>query len=439
MRQFTQRSTGASWDEQSASLDRARHVPDSVAPETARHEFGCQDFEALADPLCPTSAPLFRDPLYVGRPNLGDRERLLARITDILDRRWFTNNGEYVQEFEKRIADFLEVEHCIAMSNGTVALEIAIRAAGLTGEVLVPSFTFIATAHALQWQQITPSFCDVDLDTHTLDATRLERMITPRTTGIVAVHLWGRPCDVDALSDVARRHNLVLLFDAAHALGCSYKGRMIGGFGDAEILSFHATKFFNTFEGGAVVTNNGDLAAKMRLMRNFGFSGYDTVIHVGTNGKMTEIAAAMGLTSLESYEEFVAVNYRNYEHYQNGLDGIPGVSLVRYDETERCNYQYIVVRLDETAAGISRDALVSLLNSHNVIARRYFYPGCHRMEPYRSLFPHAGLGLPQTDRLCREVITLPTGQAVSERDIQLICQLVRVAVTSRAGRPLGLP
>ena len=316
--------------------------------------------------------------MYVGRPNLGNRERLLARITDILDRRWFTNNGEYVQEFERRIADFLEVEHCIAMCNGTVALEIAIRAAGLTGEVLVPSFTFIATAHALQWQQITPSFCDVDLDTHTLDATRLERMITPRTTGIVAVHLWGRPCDVDALSDVARRHNLVLLFDAAHALGCSYKGRMIGGFGDAEILSFHATKFFNTFEGGAVVTNNGDLAAKMRLMRNFGFSGYDTVIHVGTNGKMTEIAAAMGLTSLESYEEFVAVNYQNYKHYQNGLDGIPGVSLVRYDETERCNYQYIVVQLDETAAGISRDAVMSLLNSHNVMARRYFYPGCHQ-------------------------------------------------------------
>ena len=157
---------------------------------------------------------------------------------------------------------------------------------------------------------------------------------------------------------------------------------------------------------------------------------------LGMNGKMTEVAAAMGLTSLESYEEFVAVNYRNYKHYQNGLDGIPGVSLVRYDETERCNYQYIVVRLDEAAAGISRDAVMSLLNSHNVVARRYFYPGCHRMEPYRSLFPHAGLLLPQTDRLCREVMTLPTGQAVSEREIEAICQLVRVAVTSQACQPL---
>ena len=181
------------------------------------------------------------------------------------------------------------------MCNATVALEIAIRAMGMSGEVIVPSFTFVATAHALQWQEITPVFCDIDPRTHNLDPNRIEEMITPRTTGIIGVHVWGRPCAVDALAEIAQRRHLKLLFDAAHAFGCSYQGQMIGNFGDAEVFSFHATKFFNTFEGGAVVTNDDELAAKMRLMKNFGFHGYDNVIYVGTNGKMSEVSAAMGL------------------------------------------------------------------------------------------------------------------------------------------------
>src|SRR6185369_3387994 len=205
---------------------------------------------------------------------------------------------------EQRVAKMLGVRHCIAMCNATVALEITIRALGLTGEVLVPSFTFIATAHALQWQQIIPVFCDVDPETHCLNPRSVEKMITPRTTGIIGVHLWGRGCDIGSLSEIARSNGLKLLFDAAHAFGCSYEGRMIGGFGDAEVFSFHATKFFNTFEGGAVTTNDDDLAEKIRLMKNFGFAGYDQVIYLGTNGKMSEVSAAMGLTSLESLDDF---------------------------------------------------------------------------------------------------------------------------------------
>src|SRR3984957_10371338 len=278
--------------------------------------------------------PAFADQMHVGRPNVGSRERLLARINAMLDRVWFTNNGPYVQEFETKLAAFVGVRHCVAMCNGTVALEIAIRGLGLSGEVIVPSFTFIATAHALQWQEITPVFCDIDPKTHNLDPAQVEKMITPRTTAIIGVHTWGRACDIDALETIARRRNLKLLFDAAHAFGCSYKGKAIGGFGHCEIFSFHATKFFNTFEGGAVVTNDDALAAKMRLMRNFGFSGYDNVIYVGTNGKMTEVCAAMGLTSLESVTEFMAINRRNHVAYTRGLSGIPGVSLMRYDETE---------------------------------------------------------------------------------------------------------
>lgn len=373
-------------------------------------------------------SPAFQEGLHVGRPNIGNRERLLERINDLLDRRWLTNYGPYVQELEQRIADVIGVKHCIAMCNATVALEIAIRAAGLTGEVIVPSMTFIATAHALQWQEITPVFCDIDPGSHNIDPCHVEEMITPRTTGIIGVHLWGRPCDVEALAEIARRRNLKLLYDAAHAFGCSYKGRMIGSFGDAEVLSFHATKFFNTLEGGAVVTNDDDLAAKIRLMKNFGFAGYDNVIYIGTNGKMNEVSAAMGLTSLESLEEFVAINYRNYKQYQHELAGIPGVHLVTYDETEKCNYQYIVLEVDEAATQISRDELVDILWAENVIARRYFYPGCHRMEPYRSYFPHTRLLLPETEKLVERVLSLPTGTAIGPDEASQICQIIRMVV-----------
>lgn len=374
--------------------------------------------------------PAFEEKLFVGRPNIGNRQRLMERFNDVLDRRWLTNNGPYVQEFEQRIAAMVGVKHCIAMCNATVALEIAIRAAGLKGEVIVPSMTFIATAHALQWQEITPVFCDIDPLTHTIDPNRVEALITPRTTGIIGVHVWGRPCNVEALTDIARRRNLKLLFDAAHAFGCSYRGRMIGAFGDAEVFSFHATKFLNSLEGGAVVTNDDDLAAKVRLMRNFGFEDYDKVIYIGTNGKMNEISAAMGLTSLESIEEFISINYRNYKQYQQELRNVPGIQQVTYDETEKCNYQYVVLEIDENLSGISRDLLIDILWAENVIARRYFYPGCHRMEPYRSYYPNAGLLLPETERLVRRLLSLPTGTAVTPETISRICHIIRVAVAN---------
>lgn len=383
---------------------------------------------ALSDLAVLGGPRAFAEPLYVGRPNIGDRGRLLARINDLLDRRWLTNRGTYVQELEARIAGQAGVRHCVAMANGTLALEIAIRASGLTGEVIVPSFTFVATAHALQWQEITPVFCDIDPVTHNLDPARVERLITPRTTGILGVHLWGRPCDVAALAGIARRHRLKLLFDAAHAFGCARAGRPVGGFGDAEVFSFHATKFLNSFEGGAVVTDDGSLADRIRLMQNFGFADYDEVVYVGTNGKMTEVAAAMGLTSLESMPEFVEANRRNYRRYRAELAGVSGLSLVEYDESEAGNFQYIVLELDEARTGLPRDALKDVLWAENVFARRYFYPGCHRMEPYRSYFPNAGVLLPQTERLAGRVLTLPTGTAVGPEEIAQVCEIVRLAL-----------
>jgi dTDP-4-amino-4,6-dideoxygalactose transaminase len=375
-------------------------------------------------------SPAFDRKLHVGRPNIGNRQKLLERINDLLDRRWLTNNGPYVQEFEQRVADIVGVKHCIAMCNGTVALEIVIRALGLSGEVIVPAFTFIATAHALQWQEITPIFCDIDPHTHNIEPRQVEQMITPRTSGIIGVHVWGRACDVEALSEIANRQNLRLLFDAAHAFGCSYKGRMIGSSGDAEVFSFHATKFLNTLEGGAVVTNDDNLAAKIRLMKNFGFTWYDKVDYIGTNGKMNEISATMGLTSLESMDEFIAVNYRNYKQYQNELGGIPGIEFVTYDENEHCNYQYMTLKIDERITGFNREQLITILHAENVLVRRYFYPGCHRMEPYRSYFPRVGLLLPNTERLVRQVMSLPTGTTIGPEDIGRICEIIRFFVSN---------
>ena len=381
--------------------------------------------------------PAFSEPLHVGRPNIGDRETLLKRINDMLDRRWLTNNGPFVQELERRIENYLGVKHCIAMCNATIALEIAARALGLQGEVIVPSFTFIATAHSLQWQEITPVFCDVDPATHNIDPAKVEALITPRTTGIMGVHVWGRPCQVEALAEIAERRGLKVIFDAAHAFGCSHSGRMIGNFGHAEVFSFHATKFFNTFEGGAVVTNDDDLAQKIRLMTNFGFAGYDNVIYVGTNGKMTEVAAAMGLTGLESLDDFIDANRRNYAAYREGLRDIPGVRLILYNEAECNNYQYMNVEIDEATAGLTRDEIVQILHAENVLARRYFYPGCHEMEPYRSYFPHAYLLLPETERLTQKVMSLPNGTALGPDEIDSICAIIRLAVAkNQVLRPL---
>lgn len=367
--------------------------------------------------------PAFKAPLHVGRPNLCNRDAFLARVSGILDNQWLTNNGPVVQEFEDRIAQHLGVKHCVAMCNGTIALKIAIRALGLQGEVIVPSWTFVATAHALYWQGITPVFADIDPATHNLDPDAVRHMITPRTTGIIGVHVWGRAAPVDALQAIADEHGLKLMFDAAHAFGSSYRGQSIGHFGACEVFSFHATKAFNTMEGGAVTTNDDALADTLRLMRNFGFKGYDNVVHPGTNGKMIEVCAAMGLANLDGFDAIVEANTRNHAAYKTALAGIPGVRLLDYDPSERNSHHYIVAEIGPDCPA-SRDAIVAALHAENVLARKYFWPGCHGMQPYRDLFPHAGLVLPQTERIAGEVVILPNGFAADETAISTIASVI---------------
>jgi len=362
---------------------------------------------------------------FIGRPNIGNRDDFYRRLDSIFERRWLTNEGECVLELEKELSRYLGVKHCVAMCNGTVALELAIRANGMSGNVLVPSMTFIATAHALKWQEITPVFVDIKPSSLNICPDSVQRLIDENTTGIVGVHLYGRPCDIDTLSDIAERNNLKLIFDAAHAFGASYKGEKIGRYGNCEVFSFHATKVFNTFEGGAVTTNDDELAKKLRLMKNFGFEGEDTVSHIGINGKMAEVNAAMGLTNLEQLEDFIEINRVNYHAYRGGLRNVPGISLIHYDEDEANNYQYIIICIDQAQSGYSRDDLKEYLAAHGIIARRYFYPGCHKMEPYNSLDPHAGIRLPATEAYSKMMLALPTGTQICSQEIESLCDLIK--------------
>ncbi|MCZ7557106.1 MAG: aminotransferase class I/II-fold pyridoxal phosphate-dependent enzyme [Bacteroidia bacterium] len=375
--------------------------------------------------------PAFREALHVGRPNIGNRDRFDELLDGIFQRKWLSNNGPLAQEFEKRIAEYLQVKHCVVVSNATVGLEILIKALELKGEVIVPSFTFVATAHALQWQGITPVFCDIDPETHNLDPGKVTELIGPATSGILGVHVWGRPCAVDELIEIAKRKNVKLLFDAAHAFGCSYNGTMIGNFGEAEVFSFHATKFFNTFEGGAIATNSEELAGRLRLMKNFGFSGYDNVVDLGLNAKMSEVHAAMGIANLESIDDFISVNRKNYLAYKKSFSSLPGIRIIEYPEREKCNYQYVVVEIDETIVGLTRDEILQVLHAENVLARRYFYPGCHQMEPYKKQIKHRREVLQETELLAKCIMILPNGSSIRRDEINCISQVISRAFANR--------
>jgi len=373
-----------------------------------------------------------KEKLFVGRPNLGNRKSFLRRVNDILDRRWLSNDGPMVKEFEQRVADLLGVRHVVAICNATAAIEIACHALGFKGEVILPSYTFIATAHALQWQGIKPVFCDLDPKTHNIDPDKIESLISPRTTGIIGVHVWGRGCETELIGDIAARRGLRVMYDASHAFGCSIGGQNIGTFGECEVFSFHATKFINCFEGGAITTNHDGLAEKMRLMRNFGFVDYDKVIYLGINGKMNEVCAAMGLTNLEAMDKIVAANRKNYLAYREALRTLPGISLIPYNQKEKNNYQYVVLEVDPQQCPCSRDELVEALHREKVIARKYFWPGCHRMEPYRTTQPRADKNLPETERIAARVIVLPTGQTVSRHGIRVIAKILKKIINKKS-------
>jgi len=378
--------------------------------------------EAKATRTPGKAGPAFSRPLHVGAPNIGSRARFHELVDGVLDANWLTNDGPLVRRLEATLAEYLGVLECVAVCNGTIALEIAVRCLGLEGEVIVPSLTFVASASALEWLGVKPVFCDVDPETYCIDPAAVEGLISPMTSGILGVHLFGRPCNVEALTQIAAHHGLSLFFDAAHAFGCSSGGRMIGNFGACEVLSFHATKFFNTIEGGAIATNDPELAHRARLARNFGYEDGE-VRALGINGKMHEVSAAMGIANFETLQTVIDCNKSNYDAYRSALRDVPGIRVIEYDEAERNNYQYVVVEVLPDF-GVTRDRLLASLQADNVLARSYFSPGCHSVEPFCSRLVDEPR-LPHTADLCERLLALPTGTLVSADDVSVVTALVR--------------
>jgi dTDP-4-amino-4,6-dideoxygalactose transaminase len=374
--------------------------------------------------LSPFEGSPFETARHVGQPNVGDIDAFLALARGALERRRLTNHGPYVTELEARLTRQLGVKHCIAVSNATAGLEVGARALNLTGEVIVPAFTFVATAHALKWVGLQPVFCDIDPKTHLLDVEHARSLITPRTSAILGVHLWGQSCQVEALEALCHERGLALLYDAAHAFGCAHRGVPLGNFGQLAVFSFHATKLFTTGEGGVITTNDDALAERLRRMITFGFVDVDCTVDEGINAKLAELPAALGLVNLERVPAFLAANLRNYRAYAEGLAGLPGLRLLRYSEAEDNSHQYVVLELDERA-GCTRDELVAYLKERNVLARRYFTPGCHRHP--RTGNPGTG-PLPGTELACARVCCLPTGSGVSEEDVARICGFIAQAL-----------
>ena len=361
--------------------------------------------------------------LHVGRPNLGSEELFLALVDEIFTSRQLTNDGPLVKLFEARLSRFLQVEHVVAVANATLGLEILVHALNMTKDVIVPSFTFIATPNAVSWCGGRPVFADAAPGSFVVDPYHVEDLITSRTSGIIGVHTFGQPCDVKALGNIAERYNVPLIFDAAHALGCTHNGQRLGGSGDAEVFSFHATKVINSFEGGAITTNDPNLATTCRQMRNFGITGYGQTANLGINAKMSEVHAAMGIVSLEKYDEIVRHNQAVWRMYRQGLDDVDGVYLIPHHPDEQTNYHYVVLEVKE-----GRDTLWEYLHAHDILARRYFHPGCHRLVPYALSNPD--LSLPRTEVLCDHLLCLPTGQDVTARDVERVCEVIKEGLCS---------
>jgi dTDP-4-amino-4,6-dideoxygalactose transaminase len=376
-------------------------------------------------PTIPPGRPApFDQPIYVTRPLLPPLASVMARFEEVWATRQLTNIGAQHEKLEAALRAYLGVRELSLFTNGTVALITAIRALGLRGEVLTTPFTFPATPHALSWSGITPVFCDIDPITLNIDPAAVERATGERSSGILAVHVYGNPCDVEGLQRVADRRGLKIIYDAAHAFGLRLRGRTIGTFGDATMFSFHATKLFHTAEGGALACSDPALKRRIDDMRNFGIHGPDAVAAIGLNGKMTELQAALGLCVLEQMDEELARRRRLLAVYRDRCAGIDGIEWVPTVSGTDASCQYAVVRVDETRFGCSRDALHQELRAFNVFTRKYFSPLCADYDCYRDLPSAAPVNLPVATRVVREVLCMPLYGALAESDVDRIGDMV---------------
>lgn len=359
--------------------------------------------------------------INVTRSSMPEFEEYCEEIRGLWDSRWLTNMGVKHKQFQANLIDYLGVSRIDLFSNGHMALEMAIQAMGLTGEVITSPFTFASTTHAIVRNGLTPVFCDIDANTYTIDVNKIEALITDKTCAIIPVHVYGNICDIEAIERIAKKHNLKVIYDAAHAFAVKYNGVGVGNFGDASMFSFHATKVFHSIEGGAVCFHNDDYGLDLYRLKNFGIRGPETVDAVGANAKMNEFAASMGICNLRHLDAEIAKRKAVVERYRERLSGIDGIKLNAVQENVQSNYAYFPVVFD--GYKYTRDEICEKLKKHDIIARKYFYPITNAFDCYKDKHD-AKAETPVAYDISFKVVTLPLYADLSLDDVDKICDII---------------
>ena len=351
-------------------------------------------------------------------------EEFMPYLQDIWERHWLTNNGHYHQELERELCEYLGVKYISVFSNGTLALITALQALRITGEVITTPYSFVATTHSLWWNGIKPVFVDVEPKTFNIDPEKIEAAITPKTTAIMPVHVYGNPCNIDKIQQIADTYGLKVIYDAAHAFGVKEGGKSVLNFGDLSILSFHATKVFSTIEGGAIVCHDEKMKQRIDYLKNFGFADEVTVVAPGINAKLNEVQSAFGLMSLKHVDAAIAKRKIISEAYRAGLAGIAGLSFISEVDNVQHNYSYFPIFIDAEKFGMERDELYSALQKDGIYGRRYFYPLISSFSTYRGL-PSASVdNLPVANRAANQVICLPLHQNITDEEVDRIIKAI---------------
>ncbi len=367
----------------------------------------------------------FKNPIYVTKPIFPPLSEVEKELQKVWKAEWLTNNGKQHQILEEKIKKVLKVPYVSMFNNGAIGLLIACKALKLTGEVITTPFTFPATPHALTWNNLTPVFCDVDERTMNIDADKIEALITPKTTAILAVHVFGTPCDVKKIEKIAKKHKLKVIYDAAHAFGVEIDGRGIGTYGDITMFSFHATKLFHTAEGGCLAFNSKEMKEHVELLKNFGIKNEFEVVEVGINGKMNEVQASIGLVVLNHLKDERKRRAAILKTYKKNLKGIDGITYHENASDVVNSYQYFVIRVDKSKFGLSRDEVYDEFKKYNVFTRKYFFPLCSSYKHYMDLPSAQPKNLPVANKVVEETLSMPFYGKLEETDVKKICEILR--------------
>lgn len=370
-----------------------------------------------------------QNPIYITRPNLPPLEKLQPYLEEIWNNRILTNNGPFHQRFEKELGNYLEVEQVNLFANATLALVVGLQALHITGEVITTPFSFVATTHALKWNGITPVFCDIEEKTLNIDPNKIEALITPTTTAIMPVHVYGHPCDTEKIQRIADNYGLKVIYDAAHAFGVKVENKNLLLEGDMSILSFHGTKLFTTFEGGAIITKDEKLKKRIDFLKNFGFADEVTVIAPGINGKMNELQAVIGLLGLEIVDDEIKNRKKVYDYYLNKLKNVKGIKIFEEFPSVKHNHAYFPILIDEKDFEVNREQVYEELKNNNIFSRRYFYPLISNMPSYRALLSANKDNLPVANKIAEQILCLPIyGKLELDAVINIVEKLQNIVV-----------